>query len=278
MRCAECGAEMLETSGPFAGSIRGEQYTVSGIKRLQCPGCGNYEFNLPEAERLTSALWSLYRTAHDIPSKEEIAALRSDLGLTQQEFGRLVEANVQTVSRWENGRVVPDARAGRLMWLLKTVPEARAAMLERCELRQNASNVAFPVSSGSNVPLYSLGCLRSDNSSDASAPPQSIEVPQSVLDRHPEAFAVTVEGDFMSNVLLDGYHALVDPQVKPRNGSVVVVKTADQTVVCRWYKFKSLLVLETDSSDPHDDIVLDSAETVTVLGTVVWCQSSRELE
>jgi hypothetical protein len=41
-------------------------------------------------------------TSHDI------AALRLRLNLTQEEFGRLINASTWTISRWENNAALPD--------------------------------------------------------------------------------------------------------------------------------------------------------------------------
>ena len=47
----------------------------------------------------------------------------------------------------------------------------------------------------------------------------------------------------------------------------------------RWYKFQSMLVLEADSYDQYDDIVIkDEDGPVRVVGTVVWVQSMEELD
>ena len=40
-------------------------------------------------------------------TKDEIKELRTKLGLTQEEFARLLGVGFTTVNRWENGKAVP---------------------------------------------------------------------------------------------------------------------------------------------------------------------------
>lgn len=129
MRCVECGGEMKLVDTPLTELVRGEPYTVGGIRRYECQDCHEYEMGAEEAGRLMSALQEQYRQAHQLLSPEQIRSLRESLGLGQTEFGRLVEANAQTVCRWERGRALQDARANKLMILLRDAPEAKAILM-----------------------------------------------------------------------------------------------------------------------------------------------------
>ena len=48
-------------------------------------------------------------------TKEEIRELRKRLGLTQEQFGKLLNAHPITVSRWESGEYKPDAYQTQFM-------------------------------------------------------------------------------------------------------------------------------------------------------------------
>ena len=142
MRCAECGGELVYTSSPFVEQMNGEDFTVYGVGRFECGECGEYEIEASEERKLSEQLFRMYRQRHGLLLPEDIAALRKSMGLSQAEFGKLVEANVQTVSRWENGRVAPDARANKLMLLLRDNPPARASLCEMAEIHPDATMVS----------------------------------------------------------------------------------------------------------------------------------------
>jgi len=44
-------------------------------------------------------------------SAKKILELRTDKGLTQEEFARLLEVSVSTVQKWESGRALPRTQA-----------------------------------------------------------------------------------------------------------------------------------------------------------------------
>jgi len=56
-------------------------------------------------------------------SPEEIKELRQKLGLTQEEFGRLLGVGFATVNRWENGKAEPKGPVEEVLWKLKLLLE-----------------------------------------------------------------------------------------------------------------------------------------------------------
>ena len=106
-----------------------------------------------------------------------------------------------------------------------------------------------------------------------------VEVPASVCEGHPRAFALQVEGDCMNRVVPEGAHVLVDPDLEPGNGSIAVVETEGyRAVMRRWYRGSSNLMLCADSFSEHDDMVFGPDDgPVRVVGTVVWFQAAEEM-
>lgn len=162
MKCAECGGELVPVNTPLTGSVNEEQYTVYGISRLECQECHEYIIEADEEERFSKELWRLYRQQHGILSAQEIADLRSSLHLTQAEFGKMVEANAQTVCRWEKGRVVPDPRANKLMVLLRDCPEARSTMFELAEIHEAPARPVAASVSGYSLARFAHSAERVD--------------------------------------------------------------------------------------------------------------------
>ena len=106
-----------------------------------------------------------------------------------------------------------------------------------------------------------------------------IEGPSSLLERHPHAQAVLVEGDCMDRVIPEGMAVIIDPDIEPANGKVVVVETEDhQALIRRIYRGGKTLMLVADSHADYDDIVVSLDSPIRLIGTVVWVQSPGEFD
>ena len=86
----------------------------------------------------------------------------------------------------------------------------------------------------------------------------------------------------MDNVYPEGCYILIDPEQRPSNGSIAVVSIdgADY-VMRRLYRGANTLILSPDSHNAdYEDMVFGAAteHTVKFHGTVVWFQSSKEME
>ena len=68
--------------------------------------------------------------------KEQIAALRKSLGLSQAEFGQLFDAHSMTVSKWERGVLVPSAYQHALLQQFK-----RTADVKKEKAKQELKNL-----------------------------------------------------------------------------------------------------------------------------------------
>ena len=140
---------------------------------------------------------------------------------------------------------------------------------------------AMPVvPSSATVPLLTLGRVRAGAMTDEEEVAHRVEVPASVCENHPRAFALEVEGDCMDRVIPEGSHVLVDPDREPGNGSIAVVETeAYRAVMRRWYRGSSTLMLTADSHAEQEDMVFGPEDgPVRVVGTVVWWQAPAEME
>jgi putative transcriptional regulator len=64
----------------------------------------------------------LYRV--HIPPEIDIKAIRGRLGMTQQEFAKRFDFNINTLRHWEQGRRVPDGTARAYLRVIDREPEA----------------------------------------------------------------------------------------------------------------------------------------------------------
>ena len=136
------------------------------------------------------------------------------------------------------------------------------------------------VPSSATVPLLTIGRVHAGAMTDEEEVAHRVEVPASVCENHPRAFALEVEGDCMDRVIPEGSHVLVDPDREPGNGSIAVVETeAYRAVMRRWYRGSSTLMLTADSHAEQEDMVFGPEDgPVRVVGTVVWWQAPAEME
>lgn len=111
---------------------------------------------------------------------------------------------------------------------------------------------------------------------------EMVQAPQFLIDNDQSTYACIAEGDCMSRVYPEGCTIFISPNKEPQNGSVAVVRiNRSETVMRRMYKTPRTLVLSPDSYNAeHRDIVIteDDETAVEFLGTVVWFQSTEEME
>ena len=209
-----------------------------------------------------------------------IRRLRESHKLTQEDFGKIAHVSAMAVSQWENNRAVP--RMGAVQALADHFGVSKGEIIDDTPTSMSLPDGAMPVySSGeATVPLTTLGRVHAGDPMDEEEAALRVEVPASVLEGHPRAFALVVEGDCMSRVVQHGDHVLVDPDMLPGNGSIVVAETEGyRAIMRRWYRGSSTLMLVADSYAEYEDLVFTAEDgPVRVLGVVFWHQAPGEME
>lgn len=120
--CPSCGKAMESVRGTLRFPVNGEEVDVPDVKHTVCPACHEVVLDLAQARALRERALEIYRGRYDLLSGAEIRALREQLGLTQQGLARLLRLGVNTLSRWEAGRVVQTASLDVLLRLLRDLP------------------------------------------------------------------------------------------------------------------------------------------------------------
>lgn len=215
-----------------------------------------------------------------------IRALREKFGLTQDQLAEKLGVTRESVHRWETDKMtVRDRHVSRLIELFGVEPEdiksEKYGLAAQLSGRVRLPDGAMPVvPSSATVPLLTLGRVHAGAMTDEEEVAHRVEVPASVCENHPRAFALEVEGDCMDRVIPEGSHVLVDPDREPGNGSIAVVETESYSAVMRrWYRGSSTLMLTADSHAEQEDMVFGPEDgPVRVVGTVVWWQAPREME
>lgn len=205
-----------------------------------------------------------------------IKRLREQRGLTQEELGKMIDVSRSTITQWERGWTTP--RMGNVQLLAGALGVSTADIIAD-ELPP--SNAIKPATA---KPAYAplLGRVHAGKAQEPDVLQDAVPVPYEIIKRHPQGYFLQVEGDCMDNVYPEGCYILIDPEQCPSNGSIAVVSIdgADY-VMRRLYRGANTLILSPDSHNAeHVDMVFAATteHTVEFHGTVVWFQSSKEME
>jgi putative zinc finger/helix-turn-helix YgiT family protein len=128
-RCPECGKKEVRPAViSHTAEIRhdGRMYmlTVPKLRVPRCEYCGELVFENEADEQIAAAL----REQLGLLKPEEIHGNRDKLGLSQKELSDHLGVAVETISRWENGVLIPSRAMDRYLRLYFTVPAARTAL------------------------------------------------------------------------------------------------------------------------------------------------------
>jgi len=193
-----------------------------------------------------------------------IKKARETAGISQLGLARQIGVPFQRVSEWERGVVSPSAR------YLKAIAEALSVSLDwllsgRGPMEvPRRGDVGFRVS---HVPVY--GTVPGGPPYDPGDPGvvELIGVPAEYVGR--DVFGLIVKGDSMAPTLLDGDRILVARDVRPRDGTVVVVRVnGGEYTVKRLRIQDNLLILSPDNPN-FQPMILSPEDSYEIVGVVV---------
>lgn len=207
---------------------------------------------------------------------QNIRALREMAGITQRELADKLEVTDRAVSAWENGVATP--RLGTTKAIADVFHISISELWGDALLGVDSAGLVAEspaiYTATTKVPLF--GRIAAGKPIAADRVEDSFWVPPEVLQEHPRAFYLRVEGESMNRVIPDGSLALVDPDCDVRNGDIgaLHVNGHDATIK-RVMRGATKLMLVPESFDPEfHDMVFDlsdpRSETVTIIGRVVW--------
>lgn len=211
-----------------------------------------------------------------------IRQLRRRERLTQAQLASMLGVTKETVCRWERDRtLIRRESLEQLMRLFNVTSDdilSEHIGIAAQELFQGNREPVMPAdadSPASPIPVYRIvrapGRASVRTESWAYAPPD-------VTKRHPKSIFFKVEGQEISRTAPQDSLVLVDPGIKPWNGSIVVALVDNARVVFRRFsRGNSMVLLSTHSHDDSSpDLVLDSRR-IRIMGVIVWFQASHDL-
>ena len=214
--------------------------------------------------------------------RENIIELRKRKNITQEELAKIAGVTRAAVSQWEGGFSEP--RMGSIQNIADHFGISKSDIIEDGGMFGKFTMVNGAIKPATAKPAYAplLGRVHAGKAQEPDVLQSAVPVPYEIIKRHPQGYFLQVEGDCMDNVYPEGCYILIDPEQCPSNGSIAVVSIdgADY-VMRRLYRGANTLILSPDSHNAeHEDMVFAAAteHTVEFHGTVVWFQSSKEME
>ena len=215
---------------------------------------------------------------------ENIDALLVKYDINQDALARVAGVSPSSITRWRNGaqpRKEPIQAICDYFGISEDDLLSDSYGLAAKEHGALPSSALVPVASDvAYAPL--LGRVHAGDAQEPEVLDSRIPVPAEVLEGHPRAYFLEVEGSCMSRVYPEGCHILIDPDREPSSGSVAVVSIdGADFVMRRLYRTAQTMVLSPESWDEgYEDIVIGAGDgrQVSLVGTVVWFQASEEME
>lgn len=217
---------------------------------------------------------------------ENIDALLVKFDMTPEGLARIAGVTTATVSRWRTGstEAIRPKTLNRICEALELEPDDIVSDQNGLAAKEHGLVPNGAIKPCASEPAYAplLGRVHAGKAQEPDVLQDAIPVPYEIIKRHPQGYFLQVEGDCMDNVYPEGCYILIDPEQRPSNGSIAVVSIdgADY-VMRRLYRGANTLILSPDSHNAeHEDMVFTAADehTVEFHGTVVWFQSSKEME
>ena len=116
--CPECGRGSVQTRRilNYKTKIKGYPFVVDEALIGECDRCEARSFAPEETKRWEELFTNSLEARQAFLSPEEIKELRKSLGLSMEDFARLIGATRQSISMWEKeGRPSPPLRTADLL-------------------------------------------------------------------------------------------------------------------------------------------------------------------
>lgn len=196
-----------------------------------------------------------------------VLSLRTAAGMTQQELADDLGVTQAAVNMWERDKARP--RYDTLRTLASVLGVTVDSLINDEHITPTPSSVLVPV----------LGTAHMGGFEDIDEVEYRVEVPASVVERHPRAFLVRGFGECMNRRFPSDAHLLVDPDMLPRSGDAVLVQRDGQALVRSYMRGATTVMLSPDSySEELEDMVGTSdSPPAKLVGVVVWYQASEDV-
>jgi DNA-binding transcriptional regulator YiaG len=104
--CSDCGREARVKRGIYRFRESGlDNVVLKGIEIVKCSACGNEDPMIPNLDGLLRVLAVALVTSRVPLTGEAVRYLRKYLGMSGEQFARILHTDKSTLSKWETGAV-----------------------------------------------------------------------------------------------------------------------------------------------------------------------------
>lgn len=105
-RCSDCGANARIVKGNYRFRESGlDNVILKGISVIKCAACATEDPVIPRMEELLRILAKAIVTSTLPLSGQEVRYLRKYLGMSGEQFARILHTDKSTLSKWETGSI-----------------------------------------------------------------------------------------------------------------------------------------------------------------------------
>lgn len=214
-----------------------------------------------------------------------LRTLKEQRDTTQSAIAAVAGASVGAVSKWFSGEKTPrpkylDAIASYYLVTLDDLTSERHGLYAKAHGLEEAPIGASAVSAASArmVPIRVLGACHAGDPDEPWEFDGEAMLYDDMARRHPNCYALRVNGSCMDRVFTSEDYVFVDPDMEPRDGSIAVMLVGGESE-CRRVKLGvGSMLLVSESHDPQPDIIIRAGDgqDATCQGVVFWWQSRSE--
>jgi DNA-binding transcriptional regulator YiaG len=104
--CPDCGKDARVERGAYRFRESGlDNVVLKGIEIIKCPACGNEDPILPNLDGLLRIIAVAIVTNRLPLTGAEVRYLRKYMGMSGEQFARILHTDKSTLSKWETGAV-----------------------------------------------------------------------------------------------------------------------------------------------------------------------------
>jgi YgiT-type zinc finger domain-containing protein len=105
-QCSDCGKEARVKRGTYRFRESGlDNVVLKGIEMIKCSACGNEEAIIPNLDGLLRIVAVAIVTSRFPLTGAEVRYLRKYMGMSGEQFARILHTDKSTLSKWETGAV-----------------------------------------------------------------------------------------------------------------------------------------------------------------------------
>jgi len=105
-QCSDCGSEARVERGTWRFRESGlDNVVLKGIEIVKCPACGNEDPIIPNLDGLLRVIAVAIVTSRLPLAGAEVRYLRKYMGMSGDQFARILHTDKSTLSKWETGAV-----------------------------------------------------------------------------------------------------------------------------------------------------------------------------